>query len=363
MTEGKFDIHTEITNRIVAALEKGPGRFELPWTKMVSRQAPKNATTGKTYRGINWLMLTIIAEEQAYPTSQWATFKQWQQAGAKVRKGEKGAPIVFYKQLEITNDKSESVSEIEASDTRKIGFAKASWCFNAAQVEGYEVEQPIELVNPSCFDKLVNVETMIEATRADIRYGGDRAFYRRDEDFIQIPDKSRFVGTATMTGQEAFYSTICHELVHHSGAPHRLNREKGKRFCDRPYCFEELIATLGEAFLCVELGITPTEREDHAQYIGQYVQLMKADRWARRCDSAPCCGHRWRQSRPAGGQCPAGLGVCPSVVADSSTLVRKNVRARIFSSAAASRFGGKLAVSELKNAESESCCWSVLAAR
>ena len=277
MTEGKFNIHTEITNRIVAALEKGPGRFELPWTKMVSRQVPKNATTGKTYRGINWLMLMIIAQEQAYPTSQWATFKQWQQAGAKVRKGEKGAPIIFYKQLEITNDKSESVSEIEASDTRKIGFAKASWCFNAAQVEGYEVEQPIELVNPSCFDKLVNVEKMIEATCADIRYGGDRAFYRRDEDFIQIPDKSRFVGTATMTGQEAFYSTICHELVHHSGAPHRLNREKGKRFCDHPYCFEELIATLGEAFLCVELGITPTEREDHAQYIGQYVQLMKAD--------------------------------------------------------------------------------------
>lgn len=277
MTEVKFDIHTEITNRIIAAIEKGTGSFQLPWTRSVIGQAPKNATTGKTYRGINWLVLMLIAQEQAYPTAQWATFKQWQQVGAKVRKGEKGAPIVFYKQLEITNDKSTSGAVVEASDTRKIAFAKASWCFNAAQVEGFEGELTFTQPELSSFEKLASVERMISATGADIRYGGDKAYYDRNEDFIQIPNMTSFVGTATMTAQESFYSTICHELVHHCGAPHRLNREKGKRFCDRPYCFEELIATLGEVFLCVELGITPTEREDHAQYIAQYVQLMKGD--------------------------------------------------------------------------------------
>jgi antirestriction protein ArdC len=273
----RFDVHQEITNRIVAAIEAGAGEFKLPWHRAASTRSPINATTGRAYRGVNILSLWITTQALGYESHEWATFKQWQERGANVRKGEKGTPIVFYKNLHVESSDVDASEDTEGG--RTIPFARASWVFNAAQVDGH-VAPAAALPERPLFERIASVDRVIEATGAQIEYGGSRACYNRLTDRISIPDERAFFGTETSTAQEAFYSTILHELAHHSGSESRLNREKGKRFADRAYAFEELIAELSAAFLCSELGITNDPRPDHAQYMAQYLTILKNDKKA-----------------------------------------------------------------------------------
>lgn len=275
--KSRFDIHQEITDRIVAAIEAGAGEFKLPWHRAASTKSPVNATTGRAYRGVNILSLWITAQALGYESQEWATFKQWRERGANVRKGEKGTPIVFYKALQIESADDGAGDAVEGE--RTIPFARASWVFNASQVDGNVVETPVLPERP-LFERIASVDRAIEATGARINYGGTRACYHRLTDRISIPDERAFIGTATSTAQEAFYSTILHEVSHWSGAESRLNREKGKRFADKAYAFEELIAETSAAFLCAELGITNEPRPDHAQYIAQYLTILKNDKKA-----------------------------------------------------------------------------------
>ena len=129
-------------------------------------------------------------------------------------------------------------------------------------------------------ERIEAAERFIAATRADIRYGGDRAFYRPSTDHIQMPPLSSFTGTATMAAAEAFAATKLHELLHWSGAPHRLNREFGKRFGDEAYAFEELIAEIGACMLMAELSIAPDVRPDHAHYLAHWLAILKQDKRA-----------------------------------------------------------------------------------
>lgn len=276
MKSSSFDLHADITTRIVDAIEAGAGDFILPWHRASAIHLPRNATTGKSYRGVNILSLWIAAEARGYGAAEWATFKQWSEAGAHVRKGEKGVPIVFYKTLDVTSDDGDTQSD---DGRRQIPFARASWVFNADQVEGHDA--PLDPPRkPSAFEMIPRADNLIAATGAAISYGGPRAFYRASEDRIQIPLAADFIGSPTATAQETFYMTVLHELAHWSGAEHRLNRVKGKRFADRDYCFEELVAELSAAFSCAHLGIATTPRPDHAQYIAQYLKLLKADKRA-----------------------------------------------------------------------------------
>ena len=278
-----FDIHAEITNRIIAAIERGAGDFIMPWHRAPSAKRPINATTQKAYRGVNILSLWITGQAVGYRSNEWATFKQWKDRGAFVRKGEKGTPIVFYKQLTITIPdgvaKIGGLQGVEEENAKTIPFARASWVFNAEQVEGYLPEGD-ELPERPLFERIANVDAVIAATKAVIEYGGTRACYNRVTDQISIPDECAFIGTPTSTAQEAFYSTVLHEVSHWAGAEHRLNREKGKRFSDRAYAFEELIAELSAAFLCCELSITNEPRPDHAQYIAHYLEMLQNDKRA-----------------------------------------------------------------------------------
>jgi antirestriction protein ArdC len=240
----RFDVHQEITNRIVAAIEAGAGEFKLPWHRAASTRSSINATTGRAYRGVNILSLWITTQALGYESHEWASFKQWQERGANVRKGERGTPIVFYKNLHVESSDVDASEDVEGG--RTIPFARASWVFNAAQVDGH-VAQAAALPERPLFERIASVDRVIEATGAEIEYGGSRACYNRLTDRISIPDERAFFGTDTSTAQEAFYSTILHELAHHSGSESRLNREKGKRFADRTYAFEELIALSGQS--------------------------------------------------------------------------------------------------------------------
>ncbi len=271
----RIDIHTVITNQIVAAIEAGAGEFKMPWHRAKGcLMRPANIATGKAYQGINILTLWVAAESRGYSAPIWGTFKQWLDAGYPVRKGEKSVLGVFYKDLSVeeTNEATGETSE------RKIGMARAFPLFNCAQVEGYTAAE--EPFTPTTFDPHPRVEASLTASGADIRYGGDRAFYNTREDFMQIPERERFFGTDTMTAAEAFDATRAHEWVHWSGAKHRLDRDLGQRFGSRAYAVEELIAELGAAYLCAELGVTPIARPDHAQYLASWLSVMKEDKKA-----------------------------------------------------------------------------------
>lgn len=284
----KLDVHEAITTKIVAAIEAGAGEFQMPWHRPgVAFTIPRNAVTERQYRGSNILSLWIDADEKKFEHQVWATFKQWQEIGAQVRKGEKGSLIVKYGEWVPKDARADSNSDAKPDNSGKDDedggkrlFAKAAYVFNAQQVDGYDIAPAVP--RPDLTERLDHVDAFIAATGAEFREGGQRAFYRHRDlngegDFIQMPDRTLFTGTTTSTPTESYESTRLHELGHWTGAKHRLDRELGERFGDNKYAFEELIAELSAAYLCAGLEITNTPRPDHAQYIANWVQVLKCD--------------------------------------------------------------------------------------
>jgi len=264
------DIHADITGKLIAAIEADPGRPSLPWRRS-SRPLfmPENALTRKAYNGINIVSLWVAAECLGYNAPVWATYRQWSELGAQVRKGEKSSLVVFYKEYDADPNPD------DASDDGKRRVARASYVFNASQVDGYTLpEAPVSL---GPIERLDAVDRFVTATGARIEHGGERAFYRPSTDHIQMPDEGLFCSTGSMTRSEGYYATLTHELTHWSGASTRLGRDMGKRFGDAAYAAEELVAEIASAFLCCELGITQDCRPDHAEYLAQWLTLIKND--------------------------------------------------------------------------------------
>jgi len=273
MTKDRFDIHQHITNQIITSIEQGAGDFQLPWHQgggMVSR--PTNIASKKAYRGVNIVALWAASQACGFSSGIWGTYRQWSEAGAQVRKGEKSSYVVFYKELEFVRTEDGADTE---SDTRL--FARATPVFAAEQVEGFVAEPASDRAEIEPIDA---AEAFVRATGAAIAHGGTRAYYRPSTDSIQLPDRMAFVGTATSTAQESYYSTLLHELTHWTAPDQRCNRTFGKRFGDDAYAMEELVAELGAAFLCAELGITLDPRLDHAQYLTSWLSVLKADKKA-----------------------------------------------------------------------------------
>lgn len=273
MKTERFDIHQHITDKIVSAIELGTGAFRLPWHRSAGNiMRPANIASKKAYRGVNILTLWATADEKGYGSGVWGTYKQWAEAGAQVRKGEKSAYIVFYKEITLASQDGDS----DETDTRL--FARATPVFAAEQVDGWAaptIDAPATIITP-----IDRAEAFVAATGASITHGGSRAFYRPSTDSIHLPPREAFIGSLTSSPAEAYYSTLLHELTHYTSHESRCNRQLGKRFGDDAYAMEELVAELGAAFLCADLGITDEPRADHAQYLDHWLTVMKADRKA-----------------------------------------------------------------------------------
>ncbi|CAO4170761.1 DUF1738 domain-containing protein [Methylorubrum aminovorans] len=254
----QFDIHTAVTNAIIQTLEAGEaGQWHCPWHRK-GGSLPVNAKTGRAYRGINTLMLWCEAQSRGFSDSRWATYKQWQEMGAQVKRGERSSLIVFFKEL----------CEDEEDGRRRV-VARASYGFNASQVEGVpEAGEPLpasEWLLPEVFDGFV------ERTGAEVLHGGDAAFYQPSQDRIVMPPRDRF---PTAHG---YASTMLHELTHWSGHKSRLDRDLTGRFRTQAYAAEELVAELGAAFLAAELGLEAEPHPTHASYIGSWLKLLRSD--------------------------------------------------------------------------------------
>lgn len=277
MKGNTLDIHQEITTRIITAIEAGTAEgFRLPWNSSGASGRPVNILSKKTYNGVNVLSLWIAALHYGYAHPIWGTYRQWQEKGAQVRKGEKASLVVFYKTYSADAESAEGQDQ-EPQNTERL-VARASWVFNADQVDGYQNPNP--LPSKPVFEPVEAAERFAGRLGAQIRESGSKAFYSPSDDVVNMPDRIRFHGTETMSAGEAYYATLMHELTHWSGAPARLDRDLKNRFGSEAYAMEELVAELGSAFLCADLGITAETRPDHASYIANWLKVLKSDKKA-----------------------------------------------------------------------------------
>lgn len=269
----KQDIYSRVTARILAELEKGVRPWSKPWSveHAAGRITRPLRHNGIPYRGVNVLLLWGESLEKGYAAPLWMTYKQSQELGAQVRKGEHGSLVVFADRFTKTeaNDQGEAVEHA-------IPFMKGYTVFNVEQIEGLPAHFYARPVNPlPLSERIEHADSFVSATGAAIHHGGNQAFYAPNRDMIQLPPFEAF------KDKESYYSTALHELTHWTRHETRLARDFGRqRFGDEGYAREELVAELGSAFLCADLGITPDIREDHAAYLGHWLKILKDDRRA-----------------------------------------------------------------------------------
>jgi antirestriction protein ArdC len=271
------DIHAEVTASIIAAIEASPRAPRMPWLQSNRPlHLPRNALTRNNYNGINILQLWATGFVRGYDQQLWASYRQWAQVSGQVKQGERGTTVAFYKTYEV----EPKADDPDDDGSRRV--LKTSVVFNIHQVTGYAppAGPPPRTLPADPWQPLDSVEDFIIATGADIRHGGDQAYFHRLKDFVQMPERTSFVGTETSTPLEAYYAVLLHELTHWTGTSFRLDRTFGQRFGDAAYAAEELVAELGSAFMCAELGITPAPRADHAQYLAHWLKLLKSDKRA-----------------------------------------------------------------------------------
>ncbi|WP_127754363.1 zincin-like metallopeptidase domain-containing protein [Devosia sp. 1566] len=270
----KKDLYQTVTDTIIKDLKFGIRPWMQPWETggeggQLNRPLRAN---GAAYQGINVLMLWASASENGFLSPTWMSFKQAQELGAHVRKGEKGTMVVYAGTLTRTEINEQTGEEAE----RGIPFLKSYTVFNADQIEGLParfLQPPVVMLDHS--QRIEQVDRFVAATGAEVRNGGTMAFYQPDRDMVQMPDFQAF------REPEGYYATLLHELTHWTRHKSRLDRSFGReRWGDEGYAAEELVAELGAAFLCADMQITPTVRKDHAAYIGNWLKVLKNDKRA-----------------------------------------------------------------------------------
>jgi antirestriction protein ArdC len=265
------DLYQEVTDRILAQLEKGCVPWVKPWSSLgTAAGAPVNASTNRPYSGCNVLLLW--AEQQDRPewtTARFLTFKQATELGGHVKKGEHGTKVYFWKAY-LAKDRA---ANAEPDDVVKALVMKEYTVFNVAQCEGLPERavygEKLRVRNPNTRDELA--DEYIKATGADVREGAGEAFYVPSRDFISMPRFEAF------NGADAFYNTVFHELTHWTGAKQRLDRTFSTKKEVEGYATEELVAELGAAFQCAEFGFD-NDRIQTVGYIDHFIKALKNDK-------------------------------------------------------------------------------------
>jgi antirestriction protein ArdC len=260
------EIRQQITSQIVEALTNGNlPPWRRPWSNDLNAPGLHTSlSTGNPYRGINQILLSVAASKRNFQSRWWGTFNQIKANGGYVLKGEKATKIILWKPIsrKRTNEDGQEVDD-------DFLVMREFHVFNAQQSSGLPQYQ-VGFAPPKqdTGERYENADEVIEATSADIRYGGNEAFYRSSEDFIQVPYRHQF------KTPEAFYETTFHELCHWTEHPTRLNWNRP----DEGYSMGELIAEIGSCFVMAELGLpTSANMTNHAAYLQSWLKGMNGD--------------------------------------------------------------------------------------
>jgi antirestriction protein ArdC len=265
------DIYSRVTNTIIADLENGVRPWTKPWSAehLAGEISRPMRSTGEPYSGINVILLWAESVARGFTAPIWITFRQAVALGGHVRKGEHGSTVVYADRITRT-EAGDDGQDVE----RQVPFLKAYTVFNVEQVEGLPAHFHA-VVEPrlNAAQRIDHAEAFFATTGADIRHGGNQAYYALHPDYVQMPPFECF------EHPKAYYATLAHECTHWTRHPARLDRDFGrKRWGDDGYAREELVAELGAAFLCADLGLELEPRADHASYIASWLEVLRNDR-------------------------------------------------------------------------------------
>ena len=265
----KRDIAAEVTGKIVAALENGAAPWVKPWN--ADSSTPVNATTERRYNGVNVLLLYIAALDRGFSRMRWCTYNQAKGQSAQVRRGEKGTMITLWKPIQRK-------TETKDGEEKKRGglLLRHFTVFNVDQIDGLPEEMvtgPPRRILPEA-TRIAKAESFFEDIGAEVIHGGAKACYIPSADAIRMPVYADFEDAHN------YYATMGHEHVHWTAPKKRLDRSEGlsNRFGSEAYAMEELVAELGAAFLCAELGIDG--QLQHPEYIASWLKALKGDKRA-----------------------------------------------------------------------------------
>ncbi|HGG2528959.1 DUF1738 domain-containing protein [Escherichia albertii] len=282
------DLYQLVTDRVVTAIENGVPPWKRPWHSARNgagepEMMPVNALTGKPYTGVNVLLLWLTADEAGYASNHWLTYRQAQQLGGHVRKGEVATLAVIYKDWKrpAVDEHGNRLTDSEGEPLMEtVPVLKANPLFNVGQCDGLPEHLMVKAEGRA---DVLPADTISERVLPVLNGSGvsvsslpqDRAFYRPDTDRIVMPLSSQFDSVAD------YWTTLLHELVHSTGHEKRLRRAGISSFAGRKspeYAFEELIAEMGSAFLCAHLGIAGDVQ--HESYIDGWLNVLKSDKKA-----------------------------------------------------------------------------------
>jgi antirestriction protein ArdC len=263
MSANHTDVYQEVTDRIIAKLQAGT----IPWRHFASAPLaePRNLVSKRKYSGINRLLLS----GSQYSSEFWLTFKQANDLGGHVKKGEKGTVIVFWKFLDI--------EDRETGETKQIPFLRHYFVWNVCQCSDIDYAKIPEQSERDS-DPIEEAEAIVANMPNRPRLVIDKtpkAFYSPGEDYVHMTERTACVSDS------AYYDTLFHEMAHATGHKSRLNRMEGDtawcKFGSRPYSAEELVAECSAAILCAECGLFQETEENSAAYIASWLTRLEND--------------------------------------------------------------------------------------
>lgn len=272
---GSFDRVMEerrqLVSQIIENMEKG---YIMPKPKWgVSPFTFHNPVSHAKYHGANMIKLYLHSAANNYTDTRFMTYKQAQSMGWQVKKGEKGIRLekfIFTKQVEQENPDTGQMEKVSVPLQRPM--VNTFVVFNASQVEGIE---PLEEMKPMEHNEVLEIaDQLIASSECPVREEPQgKAYYRPASDTIVLPPRNAFIS------QEAFATTLMHEMVHSTGHQSRLNRPMLSRFGTQEYALEELRAELGALFMGTDLGIEGSQEllDSHTGYLESWIKVLKDD--------------------------------------------------------------------------------------
>lgn len=273
----KVGFAEEVANKFIKAIEEGTAPWMKPWKAGEIADSPYNAETGKAYKGLNRLMLSLDQTQRGSEDPRYCTYNQAQNLGAQVKKGAKGVKIAVWKTHEERLERDENgkpkLDEEGNKQYKKVALEKpqlfSATVFHASDIANMP-ELPSAISIPE-WKRHEEAEKVLKNSGVKILHDqADRAFYRPATDSIHLPKPEQF------KSQDDYYSTALHETVHSTGHQSRLNRDMAHPFGSTEYAKEELRAEIGSFMLAGELGLGH-DPQRHAGYVENWLKVLKDD--------------------------------------------------------------------------------------
>lgn len=270
----------KIVNSLIESIEE---QKVLPWNSpyLFKRGRPSNLTTGTVYRGMNALILTMTIQMQGWDSAKFITKSAIKKLGCKIKKGASAVPVYYTGKAyrldgkNVTPSKYKKLSDEDKEKCTMYYYLKTYWVYNVTEttVDWQSKVEPVKEFTD--IEKIENCEKLVKRYKGRPEIVNERdsvAFYRPIDDIVNMPKRKY------MKSNEAYYSTLFHELTHSTGHESRLNRELNSQKLDKTsYSKEELIAELGALFMCSEAGIDKAVTDNSAAYLNSWLKVLKSD--------------------------------------------------------------------------------------